>query len=142
MTNERYKTIPGINIQAPWSELILSGQKTIETRSYPLPKKYHNTPLALIETPGPRKLITKARISGIVVFSHSVLYENELGWKADGKRHLVESNDIQFAFNLRKPKFGWIVKSVIRFDIHLPVASARGIVFTTGCRIPREFLPR
>jgi hypothetical protein len=42
----------GINIQAPWSQLLINGQKCVETRSYPLPKNYEGVPLALVETPG------------------------------------------------------------------------------------------
>jgi hypothetical protein len=44
--------IPGINIQASCSELNLRGQKTVETRGYPLPEKLIGKMLALIETPG------------------------------------------------------------------------------------------
>ena len=44
--------LPAINIQFPISELILSGKKTIETRTYALPEKYIERDLYLIETPG------------------------------------------------------------------------------------------
>ena len=44
--------LPGINIQAPWAEAIVSGRKLIETRFYPMPRKWIGQPLAIIETPG------------------------------------------------------------------------------------------
>ena len=42
----------GLNVQAPWTGLLISGEKSVETRSYPLPKKYVGEKLALVETPG------------------------------------------------------------------------------------------
>ena len=60
----------GINIQTPWSELLINGDKSVETRSYPLPEKYMGEELALIETPG-RYGRFKARIIGTITFSHS-----------------------------------------------------------------------
>src|SRR4029450_4821616 len=56
-------TLPGINIQVPWAEAILSGQKVIETRFYPLPGKWVGQPLAVIETPG-RARGFKSHIAG------------------------------------------------------------------------------
>ena len=38
----------GINIQFPISQLILSGDKTVETRTYPIPERYLGVDLALI----------------------------------------------------------------------------------------------
>lgn len=129
-------TVSGVNIQAPWSELIVSGKKKVETRSYPLPKKFENQPLAVIETPGPKKLVPKARIIGVVVFSSSILYSNEQHWKSDHKRHLVDTNDPQFKFNPSKPKYGWVISFSHRFSQPLPPPKLRGIVFATNCKIP------
>ena len=51
--------------------MLLSGEKTVETRGYPLPEKYVGCELAIIETPGPRGRreagIEKARIVGTIV---------------------------------------------------------------------------
>jgi len=40
-------TLPGINIQAPWAEALVAGHKVIETRFYPMPKKWFGQPLAI-----------------------------------------------------------------------------------------------
>merc|ERR1712216_870245 len=45
----------GLNIQDPWSRLIMEGLKVVEARRYPL-KGYHDEPLWLINTPGKSKL--------------------------------------------------------------------------------------
>eukprot|EP00929_Paragymnodinium_shiwhaense_P059617 TRINITY_DN29850_c0_g1_i1.p1 TRINITY_DN29850_c0_g1~~TRINITY_DN29850_c0_g1_i1.p1 ORF type:complete len:853 (-),score=145.12 TRINITY_DN29850_c0_g1_i1:253-2811(-) len=45
----------GLNIQDPWSKLIMAGIKTVEARRYPL-KGYRDEELFLIETPGKSKL--------------------------------------------------------------------------------------
>ena len=52
MRQSQTVTLPGINIQAPWAEAIVSGRKVIETRFYPMPRKWVGQPLAIIETPG------------------------------------------------------------------------------------------
>lgn len=132
--------IPGINIQWPWSELILSGKKSVETRTYPLPEKYLGKKLAVIETAGKSGLklagIEKARITGIVVFSESFQYLSYDNWKSDFKRHLVKDDDPQFAFSDVKPKWGWVVSNHIRFNQFVEAPSKRGIVFASECHIP------
>lgn len=46
------RTLCGINIQFPISQLIVDGSKTIETRTYPIPDHYIGKEMILIETPG------------------------------------------------------------------------------------------
>ncbi len=71
----------------------MSGEKTVETRGYPLPAKYAGKPLAIIETPGPTKPRFKARIVGVITFSHSMQYKTYAEWDADRGRHRVPAND-------------------------------------------------
>ena len=47
--------LSGLNIQQPWSSLLIDGYKSVETRSYPLPQKYEGVELALISTPGKKR---------------------------------------------------------------------------------------
>jgi hypothetical protein len=119
----------GINIQGPWSSLLINGQKTIETRSYPLPKKYRDVTLALIETPGGKKF--KSRIIGTITFSDSFKYDNETSWASDYNRHYVRPDDI-YGWN-DKPKYGWIVKQIVKFDKPVEPPKKRGIVFSKDC---------
>lgn len=140
MTKNKFIEIPGLNVQSPWGELIVSGQKTVETRSYPLPKKHENVAIAIIETPGPKKLVSKARIVGIVIFSHSLKYINVSEWRNDKRRHLIDADHVQFKFDRKKAKYGWIVKSVVKLPTPLVAPKYRGIVFASKCRVPKDFL--
>lgn len=122
----------GINIQAPWAALLISGQKSVETRSYPLPKKYEGVELALIETPGKSRKF-KSRIIGTITFSHSFQYKTENDWKLDYSRHKVEDSDPLYSWTNNKPKYGWVVSNVKVFDDPVDAPKKRGIIFASGC---------
>src|SRR6185437_495894 len=128
------KIIPGLNVQSPWAELIVSGRKTIETRHYPLPTKYLHVELAVIQTPGSANPGKKAQIVGTVVFSRCITYGSKQEWKADYRRHLVPENDKAFGYNSNKPKWGWVVKRVTTFPATVAPPKRRGIRFTQACR--------
>ena len=85
------KTYPGINIQWPISRDILSGKKSIETRTYPIPEKYLRKEMLLIETPGPHGNF-KARIMAIIKFIDCFEYKNKREFYMDYKRHLIDEN--------------------------------------------------
>ena len=122
----------GINIQAPWSTFLINGVKTVETRSYPLPKKYEGIELALIETPGKTGRF-KSRIIGTITFSHSFKYKDQLQWDMDYNRHRVLSDDPLFDWNDDKPKYGWAVSNIVKFNDPVDPPKKRGIVFASGC---------
>jgi hypothetical protein len=128
---------PGINIQAPWSQLILSGRKTMETRFYPLPKKYIGTKLALVETPGPSKVF-KARVIGLITFGESFPYKSKAAFYADSRKHLVttEAADFSWESGLGKLKWGWPILRVEPFDTFVPVSGRRGIIFSSQIALP------
>ncbi len=124
------KAYPGINIQWPISELILSGSKTVETRTYPIPEKYLNMDLVMIETPGPNGKF-KARAVAIIKFTKAVKYASKDHFYRDFNRHFVKP-DSSWAWDESKPKWGWelvIVKNIRPQEI----TSKRGIVFTKEC---------
>ena len=133
------ETTPGVNIQWPWSQLIVSGKKTVETRSYKLPSKYVGRKLAIIETPGPRGKaeagFSKARIVGTVVFSGSFRYSTRDSWMKDFSRHCVEVGDHLFAFDESQEKWGWVISEFEGFVESKPAPVKRGIVFATCCEI-------
>jgi len=123
----------GLNIQTPWSTLLMSGSKTVETRSYHLPLKYVGVPLVLIETPGKTGRF-KSRIIGLITFNESFRYKSKEHWIYDYDRHMVDENDI-YGWNEYKDKYGWVVSSVERFDNPIDPPKRRGIIFTKGCKI-------
>lgn len=123
----------GLNIQSPWSSLLISGHKTVETRSYQLPKKYEGIELALIETPGKSRKF-QSRIIGTITFSHCFKYPDKQAWKDDYNRHKVEESDKDYKWN-HKPKYGWVVSKIVKFDEPVDPPKKRGIIFTQDCLI-------
>lgn len=121
------RKLPGINIQWPISELIISGKKTIETRTYTLPIKYLGKPIFFIETPG-NKGNFKARIIGEITFSKSIKYTSPEAFYKDHKRHFV-SIDSKWKWD-KKGKWGWCIENVVLYSRAHPAPSGRGIVFT------------
>lgn len=122
------KKYSGINIQWPISELILSKDKLVETRTYPIPEKYIGKELLLIETPG-KKGKFKARISAIIVFEKSFAYKSKTAFYNDYKNHRVDKESI-WAWSDDKPKYGWPIKKLVKLDKPLPLKKRGGIVFT------------
>lgn len=121
------KSYDGINIQSPISQDIVSGKKTIETRTYPLPEKYLNKEIALIETPGPQGDF-RARIIAIIKFTDCFKYKNKTQFYNDSELHLVTENS-PWAWK-DKPKFGWQVEIVKKLSQPVIVNKRKGIVFT------------
>jgi len=121
----------GLNIQAPWSTLLINGQKSVETRSYRLPTRLEEVELALIETPG-KSAKFKSRIIGTITFSSCVQYLSKEQWESDNGRHKVDINGGLYSWK-DKPKFGWIVKSVKRFENPVDPPTKRGIIYAKDC---------
>ena len=119
--------------------MLLSGKKTVETRSYPIPAKYIGQELAIIETPGPRGAaeasITTAQIIGVIRFSGSFRYATKTDWLADQPRHSVSPSDPLYAFKTDRPKFGWVVESAVPLSTPKPAPKKRGIIFASKCLI-------
>ena len=121
----------GLNIQAPWSVLLINGQKTVETRSYRLPQRLEGVELAIIETPG-KSAKFKSRIIGTITFSSCVQYASKEQWQSDQSRHRVDIDDKTYSWN-DKPKFGWIVQSVKKFKNPVDPPTKRGIIYAKDC---------
>lgn len=124
------KTYTGINIQWPISEEITSGRKSIETRTYALPKKYLNEEMLLIETPGKSQEF-KSRIVAIIKFTSCREYQNKAEFYSDTPKHLVDKKS-PWAWR-DKSKYGWEVKVIKRFLSPIDFSKRKkGIVFTTN----------
>lgn len=119
----------GLNIQIPWSRLLIWGDKSVETRSYPLPQKYEGVELALVETPGKYGRF-KSQIIGTITFSHSFQYPDKQSWIDDYNRHKVEEGDEFCDWKEDKKKYGWVVSHINKFDEIITVNKKKGIVFT------------
>ena len=127
------KSYTGINIQYPISQLILKGEKTIETRKYPIPKQYIGEKMVIIETPG-KKGKFKARMIGFVTFDDSFEYKTEKEFYKDSKKHCVTPDSIWQWVDGQK-KFGWPVLNLFEFTNILKAPNKKGIKFTKNILI-------
>ena len=133
--NDRTVTLPGINIQAPWAEAIVSGHKVIETRFYPMPRKWVGQPLAIIETPGKARHF-KRRIAGLVIFEESWCYADKAAFARDGAQHLVDPDDRRFGWREDgKPKWAWPIRWVEAYPQPLPASFRAGIRYARAVEI-------
>jgi hypothetical protein len=123
------KTYTGINIQYPISQLILSGEKTIETRTYPIPEKYLGQDMLMIETPGKTGKF-KSRIVAIIRFDECFHYKNSKEFYKDTKRHCV-TPDSAWAWTDEKPKWGWSLK-IKKIKTSILCSKKIGIRYTTN----------
>jgi hypothetical protein len=123
----------GLNLQFPISRLILEGEKTVETRTYPLPAKYVGKEIAIIETPG-KSGDFKARVICIAVFGESVQYKNSKEFYLDEPKHRVSKGTI-WAWNPEKPKWAWPLKHVKPLAKPQTVTKKRGIRYTRGITV-------
>lgn len=126
----------GVNIQYPISRLILDGKKIVETRTYPIPKKYVGQELIIIETPGHTKTI-RSQMVGLITFTDSFKYQSKVAFYKDGSRHCV-TTDSPWAWISRLPKWGWPITKVVLFKEPLPLQKRSGIVFSTGIKLQRQ----
>jgi hypothetical protein len=86
-------TLPGINIQAPGVEAFVAGHKVIETRFYPMPRKWVGQPLAIIETPGKAGHFQR-RIAGLVIFAQSWCYADKAAFARDRARRAPQQHGV------------------------------------------------
>ena len=109
----------GINIQKPWSELILQGKKKVEARRYPL-GKYCNEDLWIIETKG----AVPSPIVGTVRFASDFKYESIEQWRADFPQHCV-TEESEFTWDGQTEMWGWVMA------LSLPLCLSLSLFSTT-----------
>lgn len=117
----------GINIQWPISQEIIKRKKTIETRTYPLPPKYLDVPLLIIETPGSQGKFA-ARVVAIIKITKSFEYKTKSEFYADFKKHLVDPKS-KWAWREKK-KYGWEIEILEILSPPLKAPLRKGIKFT------------
>ena len=138
-------SLRGINIQYPFSRLILFGVKTVEVRTYPLGDRnlggdYED--LFLIETPGSRNLKgalvdrrypigpppSVAQVIGIVRFSSSEQYANMPtskyqwhmpSWNKHRSKHRIKEGG-HYDWNRKDAMYAWYVDNVQPFSEPVP----------------------
>lgn len=121
------KAYTGINIQYPISKLIVEGKKIIETRTYPIPEKYLNEEMALIETPG-KSGTFKSRVIAIIKFKDCFKYKTKKEFYSQEDKHCVTKDSI-WAWKDGE-KWGWTISSLKVLDKPIEVKKRKGIVYT------------
>ncbi|RHY34867.1 hypothetical protein DYB32_001834 [Aphanomyces invadans] len=112
-----------LECQAPYTDWILRGRKTIETRRYPFPSHLLHKPIWLLESPsgvvGSSSLPSvvdlsatpRVRVVGRIVVSASYEYTSRAQWDADAENHCVPP-DSGYAWTEGTGQyFGWTVAS-------------------------------
>lgn len=126
------RSLPGVNIQFPISRLIVSGDKTVETRTYPLPKHYVGQPMFLVETPGSEGNFP-ARAVAVIEFGEPFIYSSEKEFWSDAKNHCVDKNS-KWKWN-DKPKWGWPINKVEPLKYPIALKGPKGIRFTKSINL-------
>ena len=120
-------TLRGLNIQYPFSRLILQGVKTIEARTFPLGHRNianQCEELFLIETAGPKNVLgavlgdeavgpppQHAQVVGTVAFSSARPYASTSAWKEDRQRHRIKEGG-RYDWNGSGEMHAWHVGTV------------------------------
>lgn len=130
MTTKEYS---GINIQWPISEKIIDGSKSIETRTYPIPPKFLNKEIVLIETPG-KSGSFRSRIRAVIRFTGCFKYMSKKSFYKDSKHHLVTPSS-EWAWEPSKGKWGWKVEVIKVFDDPIPMPKRTGVKYSSGIQI-------
>ena len=115
----------GININDDlqnFTDLILSGEKTIETRNKNTLKSLVNITVGIIKT-GKNK---QALLVGLMRLAEPKVYLSKPEFRKDKNKHLIKPNS-KFDF-VEGKKFGYPIVKTYKFREAIPVFS-RGIVF-------------
>ena len=150
----------GININWPFSQLILAGVKTVEVRSYALGYRNVAQPdveMWLVETPGPFRGSSLAalgsallgdtvcgsqpqiaHIVGTVTFSTSHKYKHIREFHADEERHRIVRGS-RYDWRGCDQRYAWSVSATRRLTETIPQPGPKGV---TGFRVPRSYHAR
>ena len=134
---------PGLNIQWPFSQLVLLGVKTEEIRSYALNHRdiaVANQEYYIVETKGPSKKAMKnaifgdidiaprpnaAHLVGTVTFSQSHQYKDQNTFHQARDKHCVAEGAEKYDWDGtgNRQSFGWQVSKVKAFTTPIPAVS-------------------
>ena len=147
-TQAQQLTLRGLDIQYPFSRLIMSGAKTIEARSYALGHRgiaQAGEKMFLIETPGSKSASLAvvgdlsigappdhAQVIGTVSFNSSSEYTCLSAWRNDRRKHRIQEGS-QYDWNGTGKMHAWCIGHVQGFS--QPVAA--GSRSRVGYQTPR-----
>ncbi len=125
----------GLEMQQPYSEFVLTGQKSIESRAYPLPEALIDVKIEILQSEKgkdgvsavPDKVIlhkssddkssfqSPLQRIGWVTFAKCIQYTSREKFEADRDKHLVDPNS-GYGWNDERSMYGWVVGSYHKQD--------------------------
>ncbi len=125
----------GLEMQHPYSEFVLTGQKSIESRAYPLPEALINVKIEILQSEKGQDGVSAVpdRVTlhkssdnnsslqsplqriGWVTFAKCIQYTSLEEFEADQDKHLVDPNS-GYGWNDERPMYGWVVGSYHKQD--------------------------
>jgi len=112
----------GLNINdstGQWTDMLLTGVKTIETRNQNNLKSFVGKPIGVVRTG-----VGKACVVGIIKLGSPIEYKTHIAFRKDFKQHRVEEGS---PFDWNGIKFGYPVEVIEILDKPIPVTN-RGYV--------------
>jgi alpha-ketoglutarate-dependent dioxygenase FTO len=115
----------GLEMQSPWADAILKGEKTIETRAYDLPPGLIGKRIAILQTPQGESgksamgnqlafATSNAQVVGWCRFSKAFHYTNRNFFMRDEAAHLVtRDSDYGWKEGITKDIYGWLVEDCV-----------------------------
>jgi len=105
------------NMFYPYSNLLVTGIKTIETRFYDLPKECRGVRVGIVQImPKDRGATRPPELVGEVIFGESKRYHTKEEWEADYEHHRVPLNHKRFGWKNDRQMYGWVVKEAVVYD--------------------------
>mmetsp|Transcript_20505 Transcript_20505/g.33509 ORF Transcript_20505/g.33509 Transcript_20505/m.33509 type:complete len:173 (-) Transcript_20505:599-1117(-) len=144
----------GLEMQQPYSEFVLTGQKSIESRAYPLPEALIDAKIEILQSERgqdgissvpDRVTLHKSRENssssqsplqriGWVKFVKCIQYTSRERFEADQEKHLVDPKS-GYGWNDKREMYGWVVGS---FQKQEAEDADGGIVDTVAVRRMRS----
>jgi hypothetical protein len=144
-------SLPGLNIQWPFTQLILAGVKTIEVRTYELGHRniaHPNREVWLVETiSGSLKDATVpegvdvpekppcAQIVGTITFSRSVPYDDRSDFNSTRNQHRIAVGG-KHDWTDKSDRHAWHISSCKRLAAPIPCPGRKGM---TGFQEPKSY---
>lgn len=119
--------LPGLNVQEPWASLIVSGDKTVETRTFACPQQYMNRPIGVVATQ--RESSPQSALIAILIIGDSFRYRDRLVFREGKHEHRVAKGSL-YDWQDERPKWGWRVVILAAVDPEAIPLPRRGIVWT------------
>lgn len=131
-----------LEVQQPWSEMLLSGQKVVETRSYPFPPWLLGERINILQTAegeagkstAPDEIWPmdqRFAFPGWIIVRECIHYCSREAWEADAARHLVPNDDAgSYGWSEQRDLYGWVIESSGRH---------KDDIVPSMCRVHRSF---